>query len=83
MISTKDKILYDCHPQDLPWSDYMQDCEKAINTSELHSDEWSSDDETLANEERSQKIRPERIMNTNSVIKIHDKNWRSTRVCKQ
>ena len=50
-------------------------------TSNLHSDEWSTDDEGLANEEKMGKKRPERIMQTNSVIKIHEKKWRSTRVC--
>lgn len=82
MISTKDNLLTECHPSNITWNEYMKDCEKAVNTSDLHSDEWSSDDEDLANEERSRKKRPERIIGTNSVIKIHDKKWRSTRVCK-
>lgn len=60
----------------------MKDCEKAVNISEVHSDEWSSDDEELANVERDQNLRRDRLVNTNSVIKIHDKKWRSSRVCK-
>ena len=82
MILTKDKLLIDCQPPDLSWKKYMSDCEKAINSSELHSDEWSTDDEVLANTEREEKKRPIRIQETNSVIKIHEKKWRSTRVCK-
>lgn len=83
MISTKDKMLEDCHPSDvISWEAYIKDCEKAVNNSELHSDEWSSDDETLAQDERDNQKRADRILNTNSVIKVHDKKWRSTRVCK-
>ena len=83
MISTKDKLLMECHPSSITWDEYMEDCEKAINTPDLHSDEWSTEDEVLANDERNNnKKRPSRIIQTNSVIKIHDKKWRSTRVCK-
>jgi hypothetical protein len=60
----------------------MKDCEKAVNDPKLHSDEWSSDDTNLAQDERNNQKRAERILNTNSVIKVHDKKWRSTRVCK-
>jgi hypothetical protein len=82
MISTKDKLLADCHPSsNIPWEEFMKDCEKAINTSELHSDEWSSNDEALAQNERENNKRGERVLNTNSVIKVLDKKWRSTRVC--
>ena len=47
--------------------------EEAVNTSEIHSDEWSSDDEALAQDERNNKKRAERVLNTNSVIKVFDK----------
>lgn len=82
MISTNDKVLGECQPSNVTWADYMKDCEKAINVSDLHSDEWSTEDEALANNERSNNKRPDRIKQTNSVIKIHDKKWRSSRVCK-
>ena len=81
MISIKDKSLNEWRPSNISWNEFLEDCEKAVNTSDLHSDEWSTEDEILAGEERELKKRPERIMNTNSVIKIHDKKWRSTRVC--
>lgn len=81
MISTNDKLLNKYVPPNITWNDYMKDCEKAINTSNLHSDEWSTDDEALADGERAEDKRPERIKQTNSVIKIHEKKWRSTRVC--
>ena len=60
----------------------MSNCEEVINTSDLHSDEISSDDETLAQEERDSNKKPDHIFNTNSMIKVHDKEWRSTRVYK-
>ena len=52
MISIKDNLLAECHLSNITWNEYMKDCEKAVNTSDLHSDEWSSNDEDLANEER-------------------------------
>lgn len=82
MISTQDNILNECHPQNITWEEFMEDCGKAVNTSEVHSDECSTDDEELAAEERNQNIRPERWAGTNSVIKIYDKVWRSSRVRK-
>jgi len=82
MISTNDKVLSDCRSPSIAWEEYMKNCELAVNTSDLHSDEWSSCDEELANVERRDKNRPERLKDTDSVIIIHDKNWRSTRVCK-
>lgn len=80
MISTNDKVLSECQPPGMTWEDYMEDCEKSINMANLHSDEWSSEDEALANDERSNNERPDRLKQTNSVIKIYDKKWRSTRV---
>jgi hypothetical protein len=80
MISTEDKLLTDCHPLNITWNEYITDCEKAVNTSDLHSDEWSTDDENLAKTEKDQNKRPDRLVNSKSVIKIRDKKWRSTRV---
>jgi len=53
MILTQDNLLSECHPHNLSWKEFMKDCEKAVNISEIHSDEWSSDDEELANAERN------------------------------
>lgn len=81
MISTKDNLLVKCHPtENISWDDYLKDCELAINSPNLHSDEFSTDDEVLAQEERNTKKRPERMFQTNSVIKVRTKPWRSTRV---
>jgi len=73
MVYTKDKLLTDCHPRDISFDDFLKDCESAINTSELHSDERLSDDEALAQKEKDDKDRPEQILNTNSVIKVYNK----------
>lgn len=75
MISTENKILSICCPPDIEWEDFLKHCELAVNTADLHSDEWSSSDEELANEERNNGKRSERLKDTNSVIKIHDKKW--------
>lgn len=80
MIATKDSLLEKCCPDDMPWDKFMRDCEEAINNADVHSDEISSDDETLAQDERNNNKRPENILNTSSVIKVYDKTWRSRRV---
>ena len=71
-----DKILIKCHPSNVIWDDYVEDCNLAVNTVDINSDEYSTEEE-----ERSDEKRPENIYSTNSVIKICDKLWRSTRVC--
>jgi len=82
MISTKDKLLIDCYPSDnITWNEFMRDCEKAVNTPELHLNKCSSDNEDLARDKRNNNKRGERILNMNSVVKVLDKKWRSTRVC--
>src|SRR6266496_726435 len=98
MISTKDKLLDSCYPADILWDRFLEDCERAINISELHSNEWSTDDAFLADEERKNKQRPvcspplgcfclfslinfrEHNKESNLVIKVYNKNWRSSRV---
>jgi hypothetical protein len=79
MIATTDEILESCRPKTLTRRQYLQDCERAVNTSELQSDEWSTEDEDLANNESK---RPDRLKDSNSVIKVKAKIWRSTRVSK-
>lgn len=82
MIKTKDFVLKECQPSNVSWERYINECEKAVNTSDLQSDEYSTDDDTLATEERNNDKRLEGNRNSNSVIKIHQKPWRSSRVCK-
>jgi hypothetical protein len=82
MISTKDEILSECYPHNLTWKEFMKDCEKAVNTSEVHSDEWSSEDEELARAECGKNKRSRLTTNNDSVIKVYEKAWRSSRVCK-
>ncbi|GBC00608.1 hypothetical protein RclHR1_39020001 [Rhizophagus clarus] len=61
MIFTQDSILDDCHPENITREVFIKDCEKAVNTTEVHSDEWSTEDEVLANEERNDNIRLRRL----------------------
>jgi hypothetical protein len=56
------------------------DCESAINRPDLQSDEYSSDDEQLAKEELQSGKRHSKNEDTNSIIRVKDKAWRSTRV---
>ena len=39
MISTEDKVLSECRPTDITKEEYMNKCELAVNTPDLHSDE--------------------------------------------
>ena len=56
MISTKDKLLADYHPSsNISWEEFMKDCEEAVYTFKIHSDEWSSDDKALAQDKRNNK----------------------------
>ena len=82
MIATNDSLLEKCRPDGVSWDEYMLNCEEVINNNDVHSDEISSDDEILAEEERKSKKRPENILNTKSVIKIYEKKWRWGRECK-
>ena len=82
MIATNDSLLEDCRPIDMSRKDFLLDCKKSINLTDVHSDEISSDNKVLAEEERNMKKWPENILKSNSVIKVYEKKWRSRRVCK-
>ncbi|GET52349.1 hypothetical protein GLOIN_2v1772065 [Rhizophagus irregularis DAOM 181602=DAOM 197198] len=43
MISTRDKLLTECQPRNLKWEEFIKDCIKATNTSDIHSDEYNKD----------------------------------------
>ena len=58
----------------------MEDCNLTVNTVDINSNEYSTEEEELTRKERSDEKRPENIYSTNSVIKICDKLWRSTRL---
>ena len=80
MILTKNKTLKECCPEVVVFSDFLIECEMAVNQADLQSDEFSTEDEELANEERKNNQRNSRILNTNSVIKVKEKLWRSNKV---
>ena len=58
----------------------MEDCNITVNTVDINSDKYSTEEEELARKERSDEKRLENIYSTNSIIKICGKPWRSTRV---
>ena len=66
MISTKDKLLNSYHPANILWDQFLKDCERAINMSELHLDEWSTGDAFLADEER--KTNRDQYVRLHSVV---------------
>jgi hypothetical protein len=80
MILTNDKTLEECCPEGVVLSDFLAECEVAVNRTDLQSDEFLTEDEELANGERRKNQRNPRILNTNSVIKVKEKLWRSNRV---
>ena len=73
MILIKNKTLKECCLEEVVFSDFLIECEMAVNQADLQSDEFSTEDEELANEERKNNQRNSRILNTNSVIKVKEK----------
>ncbi|CAG8655212.1 15684_t:CDS:2, partial [Dentiscutata heterogama] len=67
-------------PPRLSWNEYLRDLESAVNDSALQSAEESDTDEELANYERENDERPANIYDTNSVLKVINKPWRSARI---
>ncbi|CAG8476643.1 1855_t:CDS:2 [Racocetra persica] len=80
MVYVNDTILRNCQPPTLHWNEYLRDLEYAVNDAALQSAEESDTDEELADNERENDERPENILDTNSVIKVYNKPWRSTRI---
>ena len=44
MIQIKDKILIKCHPSNVTWDNYVEDCNLAVNTVDINSDEYSTEE---------------------------------------
>lgn len=79
MIKIKDQKLVDSQPS-VPWDDWVEELEAIINDSNYHSDEISESDTEKVQEEKDQNIRSLRNENSNHVIHVYDKKWRSNRV---
>ena len=73
MIATNDSLLEDCCPINMSRKDFLLDCEKSINLTDVYSDKISSD-EVLADKESNMKKWPDNILKLNSVIKVYEKN---------
>jgi hypothetical protein len=78
MVSTKDKLLTDCHfSGDISWNEFIRDCETAINTPELHLNECLSNDEDIAQEERDYSLsrhilKPDGQLYMNVFLQLYD-----------
>lgn len=79
MLSRRDQKLTDLQPS-IPWDDWIEGLEAIINDSSYHSDEISESDEEKVQEEKNRNIRPSRNENSNHVIHVYDKQWRSSKV---
>ncbi|GBC51294.2 probable serine/threonine-protein kinase clkA [Rhizophagus irregularis DAOM 181602=DAOM 197198] len=79
MLSRRDQKLTDLQPS-IPWDDWIEGLEAIINDSSYHSDEISESDEEKVQEEKNRNIRPSRNKNSNHVIHVYDKQWRSSKI---
>ena len=80
MVKIKDQILVDLQPSPIPWNNWIENLEEVINNSGYHSDEVSESDTEKVQEENNERIRPSRLENSNHVLHVYDKQWRSSRV---
>lgn len=79
MINIKDQKLTELQPS-IPWDNWIESLEAIINDSGYHSDEISETDTEKVQEEKNRNIRPSRNENSNHVLHVYDKQWRSSRV---
>ncbi|CAB5385242.1 unnamed protein product [Rhizophagus irregularis] len=77
MVNIKDQKLVDLQPS-VPWDDWVEGLEAIIDNSGYHSDEISESDTEKVQEEKNRNIRPLRNENTNHVLHVYDKRWRSS-----
>ena len=80
MVKIKDQMLVDLQPPPIPWNNWIENLEEVIGKSGYHSDEVSESDTENIQEEKNEKIRPPRLENSNHVLHVYDKQWRSSRV---
>ncbi|PKC55086.1 hypothetical protein RhiirA1_476194 [Rhizophagus irregularis] len=77
MVNIKDQKLVDLQPS-VPWDDWVEGLEAIIDNSGYHSDEISESDTEKVQEEKNRNIRPLCNENTNHVLHVYDKRWRSS-----
>jgi len=80
MVKINDQMLVDLQPSSMPWNNWIEDLEEVINNSGYHSDEVSESDTEKVQEEKDENIRPPRKENSDHVLHVYDKQWRSNRV---
>jgi hypothetical protein len=80
MLTTGDSILTDLQPP-MKWDEWVDDISKVIEDSNYHLDEVSESDEEKAKSEKDDMIRTARKEDSNHVLHVYDKSWRSRKVC--
>jgi hypothetical protein len=81
MIGIEDQMLTDLQPP-IAWNNWIEGLERIISNSNYYSDEVSESDTEKVQEEKNKNIRPPRKENSNHVLHVYDKQWRSSRVNK-
>ena len=81
MLAIKDSMLTDLQLS-MKWNDWIEDLKKIIDDSNYHSDEISESDDEKAQDEKDNMIRSTRKEDSNHVLHVYDKPWRSSRVNK-
>lgn len=79
MLSIEDSKLTDLKLS-IEWDDWIEGLRKVIDDSNYHSDEVSESDAEKAQDEKDNMIRPAWNEDSNHVLHIYDKSWRSSRV---
>ncbi|CAB4417851.1 unnamed protein product [Rhizophagus irregularis] len=79
MLTIRDSILTDLQPSSMEWDEWVEDIRKVIEDSNYHSDEVSESDDEKAQNEKDDMIRPAQKEDSNHVLHVYDKPWRSSK----
>ena len=79
MLAIEDSILIDLQPS-MEWDNWIGDIKRVIDDSNYHSDEISESDVEKVQDEKDNMIRPTHKEDSNHVLHVYDKPWRSSRV---
>lgn len=77
MVNIKDQKLVDLQPL-VPWDDWVEGLEAIIDNSGYHLDEISESNTEKVQEEKNRNIRLIHNENTNHILHVYDKRWRSS-----
>lgn len=80
MLTIGDSILTDLQSS-IEWDEWVEVIRKIIEDSNYHSDEVSESDEEKAQDEKDAMVYPTRKEDSNHVLHVYDKPWKSSKVC--